>query len=109
MRRVGVDLEAIARGTPYDPEIAADCPGASLRVTRADLAEMTRDGERFLDGPPLPADGYGEARVYCRRSVQRLQNPVSKRPTYAGLCESCGALAARNRASLRSRVQRGGS
>lgn len=87
------------------------CPGASIRITRDDMREMQRDGERFTTDTRIPATGYGTARVHCTGVLEQVPAEQTEpgRPkaahfvTYYGLCSSCSGLEERNRAALRAR------
>lgn len=93
------------------PDALMRCPGASIRITREDMREMQRQGERFTTDTRIPGSGYGSARVHCTNLVEpiRPEPPQPGRPQqphmvgHYGLCSSCHGLEESNRGTLRAR------
>ena len=111
MKRLGVDLGAMD-AKYMAPTSAPDCGGGLLRVTRYDYDQWTENGERFeTKRHELPATGYGSARIRCGNQVGELPKTASGFVQFYGLCHSCSAAEAKNRAELadRARVREGNS
>ena len=99
----GIDLSAL-NGAPLGSRPTPECPGARLRITREDAKEMVRAWETFrTDGTKLPAEGYGDARVWCSGLVEIGPKGVSGEPVMYGLCASCQRAEEFNRQMLRER------
>lgn len=104
MKPLGIDLARIGSGEPPPAYYVPECPGASLRVTRSDLAHLQAGGERFQPmAATIPYDGYGMARVACTNPVERLERTTSGRSEFCGLCRDCSQLEADNHTALRAR------
>jgi hypothetical protein len=105
MKRLGIDLGTLT-DQPVPLTDAPDCPGAALRVSRDMVAELERGGERFLPAKePVPFNAMGNARVRCSNRVAQLPKTASGAVQFYGLCHSCSALEADNRAALRERAR----
>lgn len=69
------------------------CPGALLRVTRADFDVFTRAGVKWETSPRGEVEAF-DARTLCDRDVL----------PGAGRCRACGDLERENRAELARRA-----
>lgn len=85
------------------------CPGASLRVTRADYLALRRGGEVFSSADSdVKHDGVSDARIFCNRDVEIMKSKQGVTPEggavyalyHAALCSSCAELERTNRAVL---------
>jgi hypothetical protein len=105
MKPLGVDL-GVVEASRLEADPTPDCPGAKLRISRAEYDALAQAGERFTSArQDIPYDGLGDARVACTAKVARLVKTASNAVQYYGLCHSCSGLEADNRHSLRSRAQ----
>lgn len=104
MKPIGIDLGKMASGEVPALNEAPSCPGAQLRVTRDDLKTYIQGGEIFLEGPPMPKDGYGSVRVACRASCEEVSGGKTQYRQWFGLCRSCSQIEEDNRAVLRNRM-----
>lgn len=104
----GIDLARLGSGGGHSdgrdaPFVHPVCPGARIYVTRADLAVMKQGGEYFSEeGTNVPRDGYGHARVQCRRPVEAKVG-CSGQVVYYALCSSCTQVESDNRSLLHER------
>ncbi len=106
MKPLGIDLSVLAAGASRPaPDLESRCPGASLMVTRDDLADLVRLGGQFaLSSETIPAKGYGTARVWCTRPVEQVTGPNVRGTYFYGLCASCSQDERDNRATLTQRA-----
>jgi hypothetical protein len=108
VKRIGIDLDGLGAGAGLPPPGPPPCPGASLRVDRAMLAEHRREGEFFVPGnDQVPYGELGTVRVSCRNDVDKLPKTSSGNAQYYGLCHSCSGLEVSNRQWLAKRVAAG--
>lgn len=104
MKRIGVDLAGL--DAPPIQAAAPDCPGARLRITRAEYDALAAGGERFgSKRQDIPYDALGDARILCGDACPQIPKTTSNAVQYYGLCHSCSGLEADNRQTLRSRAQ----
>lgn len=105
MKPLGIDLAGIASDAPPSLDGTPACPGASLRLDRAMLAELRRGGEHFKPGgEEIPYSGLGTIRVACVNPVAELPQTAAGYKQFYGLCHSCSGLEASNRQWLRVRA-----
>lgn len=104
MKPIGIDLAALIKGQPLPADFVPPCPGARLRILRADYDDMVQGGDRFVSRrEDIPYNAYGDARVYCVADVAELPTTAAKTRQFYGLCHSCSGLEADNRSKLRAR------
>lgn len=110
---IGIPTGNIANARPRR------CPGAALRVTRADYFTMKREGEVWSTGEKdIRHDGYSDARTLCSSDIAEIRVPTYQRrpehPTdkeqiveiyHAGTCASCCRQEEANRRELLFRKQ----
>ena len=103
--RLGIDLGTLGAERLPAPWVP-DCPGARLRLTRADYDAYTAGGELFeTPRKEVPYDAYGDARVRCGQPVGQIPKTSSGAALYYGLCHSCSGLELRNRQDLSERAK----
>ena len=106
MKTLAVQLGAQDGSVPAQQSAIPDCPGARLRISRAEFDALVTGGERFTSNrQDIPYDGLGDARVACSAKVEQIPKSTSNDVLFYGLCHSCSGLEADNRHSLRLRVQ----
>lgn len=106
MKRVGIDLGHLSDRCDDGMNAAfvhPACPGGRVYVTREDLVQMSRGGERFIESEThVPPKGYGHARIQCDRPVHAWKG-CAGHVVYLGLCQSCTTVERDNRAELHER------
>lgn len=103
MKPLGIDLGTLADDAPRVTHRSA-CPGAKLRVSRADFDQLRQGGELFETArQDIPFDGLGDARVRCGNEVASKLGCAGYIVEY-GLCASCSSLEVDNRQMLKLRA-----
>lgn len=108
MKHIGIDLGSLENEpAPLTKgPVVPSCPGARLRVTRADYDDLSRRGERFASKrDEIPYDGMGDARVLCTDFVAEIPKTCTGNTLFYGLCHSCSGIEADNRRILRERTK----
>jgi hypothetical protein len=110
--RMGI---GIPTGSTTKPR-ARHCPGANLRVTRADYLAMRQEGQVFTTDPQdIRAEGLSDARTLCHDDVAVIRIAAGKEDgredgrtifaTYdSALCASCATMERNNRSDLATRA-----